>query len=512
MKNNINAVERESPQNNLEQGNFVSHDMGDVGTSSSVVLASFSRNGKITSINRYGRELTGFTDEELIGKDWFTTFLSPDIANVKKPYFMALFNGENSSLEIEPIESPLVTRSRTQRSIVWNFVPVRDEKGTISGVAAAGLDITDRSNAGNDLVHHDLNYIKELFSFPQTGLVILDAKTHEIIDVNQKAVEMIGLDQSNIIGSVCHKFICPAEKGKCPITDLGQTVDHSERILLTPGGQRVPIIKSVIQLTIQGRDCLLESIYDNTDLKAKEADLQRKSDELARSNLELQQFAYIASHDLQEPLRAISGFTELLAKRYQGKIDERADKYIYYITDGTSRMQQMINDLLLYSRVQTQAHEFVTTDSKRALDQALANLGALIKGSNAVITSEHLPKITADSDQMIVIFQNLIGNAIKYQKPGVVPEIHVSAQKDENNWTFSVTDNGIGIDEKYVDRLFKIFSRLHTRTEYPGTGIGLAVCKRIVERHGGTIGVTSVPDAGSTFSFTIPLQQKENKS
>jgi chemotaxis family two-component system sensor kinase Cph1 len=175
-------------------------------------------------------------------------------------------------------------------------------------------------------------------------------------------------------------------------------------------------------------------------------------------------------------------------------------------------MQQMINDLLLYSRVQTQAHDFVTTDSKRALDQALANLGALIKGSNAVITSDHLPKITADSDQMIVIFQNLIGNAIKYQKPGVVPEIHVSAQKDENNWTFSVTDNGIGIDERYVDRLFKIFSRLHTRTEYPGTGIGLAVCKRIVERHGGAIGVTSVPDAGSTFSFTIPLQQKENKS
>jgi light-regulated signal transduction histidine kinase (bacteriophytochrome) len=243
--------------------------------------------------------------------------------------------------------------------------------------------------------------------------------------------------------------------------------------------------------------------------KKLEEDLVVKAAELARSNIELQQFAYIASHDLQEPLRAISGFAELLVKRYHGKIDDKADTYIDFITEGTTRMQQMIQDLLAYSRVQTQVHEFVLIDSNTSFDLALKDLQVATKEHNAVITKDPLPSIYADQEQITKLFQNLIGNAIKFNKPGIAPKVHISAKQDENNWIFSVSDNGIGIDHQYADRIFKIFQRLHTRDEYAGTGIGLAICKRIVEQHGGTIWIESVPDSGSTFYFTIPKRKKE---
>ena len=382
--------------------------------------------------------------------------------------------------------------------------------GTRSGTTPAGTTPEKESAAG--MLSENELYLKTIFNFVQTGLVVLNADTHEIIDVNPRAVDMIGAAREQIIGAVCHQFICPAQKGKCPITDLGMRVDNSERIMLTAKGVRVPIIKSVIPITINNRHYLLESIFDISNLKAAEAEIQKKTDELARSNLELQQFAYIASHDLQEPLRAISGFTELLAKRYQGQLDERADKYISFITEGSLRMQQMIQDLLSYSRVQTQAHEFAKTDSKAALDRALGNLRVAIQKSNASITNDPLPEIIAEGDQIALVFQNLIGNAIKYQRPQVTPVIHISAQKGEKDWLFSVADNGIGIDEKYADRLFKIFQRLHTRDEYPGTGIGLAICKRIIERHGGTIWLKSRPGEGTTFYFTIPLAKEETKA
>jgi len=242
--------------------------------------------------------------------------------------------------------------------------------------------------------------------------------------------------------------------------------------------------------------------------KATADELRKKSEELARSNLELQQFAYIASHDLQEPLRAISGFTELLEKRYKGQMDARADRYIQFIVDGTNQMQQVIQDLLAYSRVQTKAHEFGLIEADKALDQALLNLHTAIRDRKALIMRDPLPKVFADGIQITQIFQNLVGNALKFQKPDLTPEIGISVRLDGDVWRFSVTDNGIGLDPKYADRIFMIFQRLHAKGEYEGTGIGLAICKRIVERHGGTISVQSEPGIGSTFSFTIPCHRE----
>ena len=242
---------------------------------------------------------------------------------------------------------------------------------------------------------------------------------------------------------------------------------------------------------------------DITERKRADAALVRKSEDLARSNADLVQFAYVASHDLQEPLRTITRFVQLLEKRYQGKLDSDADEFIGFIVGGTKRMQQLINDLLTYSRVNTRRAPLSPMKIEDALHSALQNLRYVLDESRGSVTFEEMPSIVADEQQMTQLFQNLIGNALKFQVEEA-PRVEISAALKGNEWVFSVRDNGIGIDPKYKDRIFEIFQRLHTREEYPGTGIGLAIAKKIVERHAGRIWVESEPGKGSTFYFTIP--------
>jgi light-regulated signal transduction histidine kinase (bacteriophytochrome) len=245
------------------------------------------------------------------------------------------------------------------------------------------------------------------------------------------------------------------------------------------------------------------AIRDISVRKAAETNLRQKVEELNRSNDELGQFAYIASHDLQEPLRMVASYTQLLSKRYKGQLDADADEFISFAVDGASRMQQLIEDLLAYSRVATTGNELLDTSSEYALEQALQNLHWAIKDGGALVTHDPLPTVQADQMQLVQLFQNLIGNAIKYQGPGI-PEVHISATKrDESSWSFAVKDNGLGIDPQYFERIFGMFQRLHKRDEYSGTGVGLAICKKIVERHGGSLRVESALGFGSTFSFAL---------
>ncbi len=232
--------------------------------------------------------------------------------------------------------------------------------------------------------------------------------------------------------------------------------------------------------------------------------LAKKTTDLARSNADLQQFAYVASHDLQEPLRMITSYVQLLARRYRSKLDADADEFIAYAVDGASRMQSLINALLSYSRLETKTKEFVPVDCQAVFERVVINLKPTIEESGATVTSEPLPRVKGDPTQLAQLFQNLIGNGIKFrgQKP---PLIQVSADRNESHWLFTVRDNGIGIDPQYAERIFVIFQRLHTKAEYPGTGIGLAICKKVVERHGGAIWVESRVNEGSTFYFTIPI-------
>ncbi|MEO5338164.1 MAG: PAS domain S-box protein [Magnetospirillum sp. WYHS-4] len=240
--------------------------------------------------------------------------------------------------------------------------------------------------------------------------------------------------------------------------------------------------------------------------KAMEADLTLKTNQLESSNAELQSFAYVASHDLQEPLRMVTSYLQLLERRYSEALDDQAHEFISYAVDGARRMQRLIKDLLEYSRVGTRGKPFAETEMERVFGDAMTNLTVAVADAKATVTHDPLPKVWADETQMVSLIQNLVGNAIKYRAPGRDPAIHLHVERTGMEWLFAVRDNGIGIDPKHFQRIFMVFQRLHSRQEYEGTGIGLAVSKKIVERHGGRIWVDSVADGGSTFYFTLPAE------
>jgi two-component system, chemotaxis family, sensor kinase Cph1 len=251
--------------------------------------------------------------------------------------------------------------------------------------------------------------------------------------------------------------------------------------------------------------------WDMTERKRAEERLNHLLVELERSNKELELFAYVASHDLQEPLRMVSSYTQLLERRYSDKLDDDAREFIGYAVDGATRMQRLINDLLDFSRVSTRGKPLAPTDVAEVLGTVRANLSVAIQESGALVMNEDMPRVMADAGQLGQLFQNLIGNAIKFRN-GDRPHVHVRAVERDTEWEFSVRDNGIGIEPQYFERIFVIFQRLHAKDDYPGTGIGLALCKRVVERHGGRIWVESRPLEGSTFYFTIPKPERSEMS
>jgi PAS domain S-box-containing protein len=268
-------------------------------------------------------------------------------------------------------------------------------------------------------------------------------------------------------------------------------------------GRRIMLLNArQIQRALGKEQIILLAIEDITERKQVEETLNRSVTELKRSNDELQQFAYVASHDLQEPLRMVASFTQLLAERYDNQLDDKGKKFIQYAVDGAVRMQLLINDLLAYSRIGTKAKPLETIDLNTVLGEVINNLKINIDEAKAIITNEELPEVRADASQLVQLFQNLIGNAVKFRGTGL-PHIHLSARDEGREWRFSVRDSGIGIDPQYADKVFTIFQRLHTREEYPGSGIGLAICKKIVERHGGRIWFESELGKGTTFFFTI---------
>ena len=252
-----------------------------------------------------------------------------------------------------------------------------------------------------------------------------------------------------------------------------------------------------------GMQMILLAIEDITERRQREEQLKKLSEELARSNTDLRDFAYVASHDLKKPLQSIEGFAKLLGRRYKGKLDAKADEFIEYIGSSVKRMQELIKDLLEYSQIGARGKKVKPTDCSGVVEKAVGNLQAAIEESNSVVTYDELPTVMVDTPQIISLFQNLIDNAINFRGEEA-PRIHISAQRKGDEWVFSIQDNGIGIDPKDSEQIFGMFQRLHGSTEYPGTGIGLAICKKIVGHHGGRIWVESEPGKGSTFFFTLP--------
>jgi len=273
-------------------------------------------------------------------------------------------------------------------------------------------------------------------------------------------------------------------------------------------GTYFPVDLAVSEVPLAHQRAFTAIVRDITERKRAEEKLAQTLVDLERSNKELQQFAHVASHDLQEPLRMVASYTQLLERRYKGRLDSDADEFIQFAVDGATSMQKLINDLLSWSRAGARTTPFEPTDCHSVLQEAIANLGIAIRENDATITHDDLPTVLGNPAQVRQLFQNLIGNAIKFRSEQA-PRIHVSAEEKENEWVFFVRDNGIGIDPQYKDRIFVIFQRLHSRGDYPGTGIGLAICRKIIQRHGGRIWVESELGKGSTVYFTMPIRASE---
>jgi PAS domain S-box-containing protein len=363
-----------------------------------------------------------------------------------------------------------------------------------------------RNKAAEENLKDALFYNRSLLEASLDSLVTID-NMGKITDVNAATEQETGVSREQLIGSDFSRYFTDpkkANKGYKEVFKQGFVKDY-ELTIQSVSGKTTDVLYNAV--VYKDRSEKISGVFaaarDITDLKKNELIIKKYAEDLERSNLELQQFAYIASHDLQEPLRVITSYLQLIERRYKDKLDQDANEFIDFAVDASSKLQEMINDLLAYSRVGTKGNPFAETDITQALKQALNNLELIIEENHAVITYDALPTLMADENQIVTVFQNLIANSIKFHKPNQSPEIHISAEKKENLWLFSVRDNGIGIDLKYKDKLFVIFKRLVGR-EYSGSGIGLAMCKRIIERHKGHIWVESELDKGSTFYFTIP--------
>jgi PAS domain S-box-containing protein len=353
--------------------------------------------------------------------------------------------------------------------------------------------------------------IAGMVSISSDAIISID-EDQRITFFNQGAEHIFGYTTAEILGRPLDVLIPErfrADHGG-HVRDFGESPVAARRmgergqiVGLRRNGEVFPADASISKQEVGGRRIYTSVLRDVTERYRSEEALSRQAAELARSNADLEQFAYVASHDLQEPLRMVASYTQLLARRYRGKLDEDADEFIGYVVDGVTRMQALINDLLAYSRVGTRGSGFDRVDVVRLVDRLLIDLGPAIEEADAVVVRGPLPAVHGDPVQLGQLFLNLLSNAIKF-RGAQAPRVEVSAVRDGPMLRFSVSDNGIGIAPEFQDRIFVIFQRLHSRDEYPGTGIGLAICKKIVERHGGTIWLDSRPGAGTTFHFTLP--------
>jgi signal transduction histidine kinase len=363
-------------------------------------------------------------------------------------------------------------------------------------------EIALRTKAEDELHTQWRTYLTILENFPEV-LYVTDPQTHEVLFVNRVFREMLGNDPQ---GGICYEKF-QGLSGPCPFCTNITLLETRQPCVwehYNPLVDKHFMINDQLILWPDGREVRFELAVDISLQKQAEIEKQKLFQELERSNKELEQFAYIASHDLQEPLRMVSSYTQLLERRYKDKLDADATDFINFAVDGANRMQRLINDLLDFSRINTRSGNPDKMDPHRAVGQAIVNLQASIDETRAIVSTEDMPAITADFPQIAQLFLNLIGNAIKFRSQES-PRIHISATTQGDLATFTVRDNGIGIDPEYAEKIFQIFQRLHSKTDYPGTGIGLAICKRIVEKHGGRIWVESAPGQGTAFKFTMPL-------
>jgi PAS domain S-box-containing protein len=471
-----------------------------------------NQDGEIVLLNVQAEKQFGYSRDELVGQK---------VKNIIPEGFAERLIADGTRSAAEALAQQIGTgieliarrKNRSEFPIEIMLSPLESAEGTL--VTAAIRDISVRRAAERHLAQMEGRYRGLLEAAPDAMVVVNQGG--EIVLLNVQAEKQFGYSRDELVGQKV-KNIIPEGFAERLVADALRSVEDALAQQIGTGIELIARRKNRSEFPIEIMLSPLESaegilvtaaVRDITARKKAEANLLNKVEELNRSNEELGQFAYIASHDLQEPLRMVASYTQLLSRRYRGKLDSDADEFIAFAVDGASRMQRLIQDLLTYSRVGTKGKDLLDISSEGALQQALINLRGAIEEKGALVTHDPLPSVFADEMQLIQLFQNLIGNAIKYQSSGI-PKVHITAFRNGGKkWTFSVKDNGLGIDPQYFEKIFGMFQRLHKREEFAGTGIGLAICKKIVERHGGSISVESQPGQGSTFHFALAESEKQ---
>ncbi len=476
-------------------------------------MAHIGTDRRFLRVNRRLCEILGYPEAELL-KLTGREISHPDDLDIINEQRPALYAGEIDAVRVEK------RYLRKDGSIVWvhfSMTVERDAGGKPLYEIAVYDDITAQLDTQLRLRESEARF-RQTFELAASG--ICHVIQGRFVRVNRSLCEILGYSEEELLNKsvkdVSHpedRDLTDAERARIRRGEI-DSARFEKRYLRADG--RVIWCEVAIALVrdVFGAPQYEVAIFDDiTDRKRAEAALREAHEELKRSNAELEQFAYVASHDLQEPLRMVASYTQLLERRYEAKLDGDAREFMAYIVDGASRMKQLIEDLLAYSRVGTKGGAFTLVSAEAALRRALFNLRAAIEEAGAVVTYDPMPTLPADEVQLGQLLQNLIGNALKFRSNSV-PRIHIGVKELGEEWQFEVRDNGIGIEPQYYSRIFMVFQRLHNKGEYPGTGIGLAICKKVVERHGGRIWVESRlaagPDRGSSFFFTLPKERRNH--
>jgi PAS domain S-box-containing protein len=500
-----------SLESEVRQRRTVEETLIDTQQSLAVTLASIGagfmaadRQGRITAMNEVAERIFGWTEPEARGHPFWSVAsregLAPEEAT-DNPVETLMADHITVAVRREWVA---VSRDGTPTPLEARAALTRSPSGEVRGMVMVFQDLTTlrRIEAERQQAEEKFRLVVE--SAP-SAILMVDSR-RRITLANQRTDELFGYARESLIGQPIDMLVPELSRDALlgqalrlpgePPAALPTPEPGRETVARRRDGREIPVEIGLRPIeTAEGR-FTLASIIDLSERR-------RREDELRRSNAELEQFAYIASHDLQEPLRMVVSYSELLAQRYQGQLDERADKYIRYAVDGARRMQRLVADLLAYSRVGSQGRPLEPVDAAQTVQRVQAALRAQILETRAKITATALPTVLADPTQLEQLFQNLIGNAIKFRSDEP-PEVSISARRERQFWRFFVRDNGIGIDMQYAERIFQMFQRLHERGRYEGSGIGLAIVKRIIERHGGQITLESRLGQGTTFSFTLP--------
>jgi PAS domain S-box-containing protein len=466
--------------------------------------------GQITSWNPGAERIYGYSAAEMIGRS-IEIIVPVDRRAELWSVHERLRRGER----VPPFETLRVTRDGRRIGIALTISPIVGVDGAIVGASGIGRDITQRQQAEAALRDREAKF-RAVIETAADGIIIIDTKG-TILIFNPGAERIFGYRPDEVIGRKV-EILMPPHHAKRHDEYLERARRASERETTMVGreveglrkdGGKILLELSVGEARQDETTVFVGIVRDISERRRADRERQRSLDELARSNQDLEQFAHVVSHDLQEPLRMVSSYCELLRGAYRGRLDDDADRFIDFAVDGAQRMQLLIQDLLAYARVGSRGGAFKETEVNRSLELALVNLQEAITESRARINVDPLPTVFADEVQLAQLLQNLISNAIKYRRDEP-PEIHISVEPRGAFWAFAVTDKGIGIEPRFACSIFEVFKRLHSRKEFPGTGIGLAICKRIVERHGGEIWLDCEYRDGARFHFTLPQFGDQN--